>query len=113
MKFALRVAEENGIDGLRKEVNFRDKTGLSLKMTQAELDEATRVIKRKCIENVYAIVFMTIRDEFGFGKERLLRLFDRLNSRSASMIEEMIEIDEYRKQLETETGIKIDFADWD
>lgn len=112
MKIALQIAEKDGIEGLRKDVAFRDNTGISLRMTKAELDEATKEIKRKCIENVYAIVFMTIRDEFGFGKDRLTRLYERLNSRAASMIEDMIEIDEYRKQLEIETGVKIDFSDW-
>lgn len=112
MKLALKIAEEKGIEGLKEEIRFRDSTKLSLTMTKAELNEATKEIKRKCIENVYAIVFMTIRDEFGFGKERLTRLYERLNSRAASMIEDMIEIEEYRQQLEKETGLTIDFSDW-
>lgn len=112
MKYALQIAEKDGIEGLRKEIRFRDNTGLCLKMTKAELDGATIDIKRRCIENVITIVLITISDEFGFGEKRLHRLLDRLNSRTASMNEDLIDMEEYKKQLKLERGITVDFCEW-
>lgn len=69
--------------------------------------EMTDLIMYQHNIDVLAMMF-ALRDEFGFGKERLIRTLKRASSHSDNMFVNKMNVDEMLDILETETGIKED-----
>lgn len=109
MILALKIAKEGGVEALEREVAFRNRTGYGFRQTMKELNWMLAPIKARIITNVYSLVFATIRDEFGFGRIRLQRLLNRCNKRATAMVDDLIDCEDYRKQLKKEVGIDITF----
>lgn len=73
MAFALRIAREKGVDELEKEIARRNISGINARLTHQEIDQASDRIKQMVLDTVLAMSCMTLHDEFGFGKDRLIR----------------------------------------
>ena len=69
--------------------------------------EMTDLIMYQHNIDVLAMMF-ALRDEFGFGRERLIRTLKRASSHSDNMFVNKMNVDEMLDILETETGIKED-----
>lgn len=53
------------------------------------------------------LLFLTaVRDEFGFGEERLLRIIGRINRYDQYVEEGLVKIKETKKIIEKSTGMK-------
>ena len=87
MAFALRIAKEKGIEELEKEIQRRGISGINARLTHQEIDEASDRIKMMVLDTVLAMSCMTLRDEFGFGQERLMRFKKRFNDKSECIME--------------------------
>lgn len=81
MEYAHRIAREKGIDELEKEVRFRNKTGISLNVSQEELNKASNRIKEMTLDTFTIMIIACVHDEFDFGKKRCQRLLDRIRKR--------------------------------
>ena len=46
LKLALRIADRDGIDGIRKEIAYRNNGGINTRLSMQELDEADRIIRQ-------------------------------------------------------------------
>lgn len=73
MAFALRIAREKGVDELEKEIARRNISGINARLTHQEIDQASDRIKQMVLDTVLAMSCMTLHDEFGFGKNRLIQ----------------------------------------
>ena len=77
LKLALRIADRDGIDGIRKEIAYRNNGGIDIRIAMRELDEASQTIKETCVDTIMTMAMWALRDEFGFGKDRMQRFYDR------------------------------------
>lgn len=82
MSYALRVAKEKGIDGLEKELEFRNAAKVPLNVSKAKFDEFVNNVKNNTVDTVLILASVTLRDEFGFAKERLNRFISRFNEKA-------------------------------
>lgn len=87
MVFALRIVKEQGIEGLEREIQRRGISGINARLTHQEIDEASDRIKMMVLDTVLAMSCMTLRDEFGFGQERLKRFKKRFNDKSECIMD--------------------------
>lgn len=80
MVMALKIAKEQGIEALEKEIQYRNITGVSMKLTKAEMNKATTSMKIHSTKMAIAISLITLVDEFGMGKmqaRKFKETFDR------------------------------------
>lgn len=80
MVYACRIAQEQGIDALVKEIKRRGVTKVDLYATQSQLNEMWGALSDNIGQNTLTTVAWVLNTEFGFGKDRLSRYkqaFDR------------------------------------
>lgn len=77
MAYALKIAHERGIEGLEKEVKFRNASFTPLEIPDSALREFESEVKNRMINTVMIAMYLALIDEFHFGKTRLKRLNER------------------------------------
>ena len=87
MSYALKIAREGGLEALEKEIKYRNienywYMGLNKKETQ----EVKEKIALRTKGIVTCVSLLTLRDEFGFGKERGLRFLKRFDTKVDCLI---------------------------
>ena len=107
LKLALRIADRDGIDGIRKEIAYRNNGGINTRLSMRELDEASQAIKENCVDTIMIMAMWALRDEFGFGKDRMQRFYDRFMLKTDMALERVTDFPEIRKTLEKELGYEI------
>lgn len=68
MDRALRLAKNEGIEALEKEVGFRNNSGIHTRLTTKEIDVGLQDIKELTIKTVTTMAMAVLYGEFGFGK---------------------------------------------
>ena len=107
LKLALRIADRDGIDGIRKEIAYRNNGGINTRLSMRELDEASQTIKETCVDTIMTMAMWALRDEFGFGKDRMQRFYDRFMLKTDMVLNHVTDFPEIRKTLEKELGYEI------
>ena len=107
MLYALKIAKEKGIEGLEEEIKYRNITEIPIALPRAKIDECIENIKLNTIDTMLILSAVTLRDEFGFGKERLARFIERFNLKTDCLVEDYCTWDDLRQNLEEECGIKL------
>lgn len=107
LKLALRIADRDGIDGIRKEIAYRNNGGINTRLSMRELDEASQEIKENCVDTIMIMAMWALRDEFGFGKDRMQRFYDRFMLKTDMVLNHVTDFPEIRKTLEKELGYEI------
>lgn len=107
MAYALRIAKEKGIEGLEEEIKYRNITEIPIAIKRDKLNECIENIKLNTIDTILVLSAVTLRDEFGFGKERLARFIGRFNLKTDCLVEDYCTWDDLRQNLEEECGIKL------
>lgn len=113
LALALRIVKKDGIEGLEKEIRFRNITGINTRLDRKELEEATVKIKKRTVSTVLLLSLATIRDEFGFGHKRAQRFVDRFKSKAACIMDDMSLWEDYRKAMQEELNVEIEMFDND
>lgn len=108
---ALKIAREGGVEALEEECRIRGVTGINVNMSQKELDQALLPIKELTIRTLLAMSIATLRDEYGFGKDRLQRFVNRFMEKTTCLEEGWVTWQEICENIQDETGIKIEFRD--
>ena len=62
LAMALRIAESDGIEGLRKEIKFRGVTGIHTALAKKELDQASKQIKEMTLDTMIVLAVATLHD---------------------------------------------------
>ena len=80
MAYALKIAEEHGIDELRDQVKKRGYLRATVKFTPDEMDRTIDNIAERIYNNMLTMVYAVMHDRHGWGGKRLhdfKREFDR------------------------------------
>lgn len=107
LKLALRIADRDGIDGIRKEIAYRNNGGINTRLSMRELDEASQTIKENCVDTILIMSMYALRDEYGYGKNRMQRFYDRFMLKTDMVLNHVTDFPEIRKTLEKELGYEI------
>lgn len=103
--YALGIVREKGIEGLEKEIKFRNISRVSVAMSGKEYIELRENLGKKITQVVLTLAEITLRDEFGFGKARLEKFADRLNEKADCIAKGYTTVEEQLEILEKETGM--------
>ena len=79
LRLALTIAERDGIDGLRKELEYRGITKLDLNVSHKELQKATEQMRVTMFDTMRIFTVGLLMDLYGFGKKRVLKWVDDFN----------------------------------
>ena len=107
LAMALRIAEEDGIEGLRKEIKFRGVTGMHTTLAKKELDQASKQIKEMTLDTMIVLAVATLHDEFDFGQKRCQRFMDRLELKAGCLIDDLATWPDYIKAIKDEIGLEL------
>ena len=105
MEYACRIAKEKGIDELVEECKFRKKTGIPVAVERKKCDEAIERIKMNTIDTIRILSFCVLRDEFGFGKDRLKRFAERFEKKTDCLVDEFVNWEDIIENIKEETGL--------
>lgn len=104
---ALSIVKESGVEALEEEIRFRNITGINTALSRKELNEAAEKIKERTVDTLTVLSVATVRDEFGFGKQRLLRFVERMNLKAECLLSDMVTWEDFIKDIEEDIGIKL------
>ena len=107
LAMALRIAESDGIEGLRKEIKFRGVTGIHTALAKKELDQASKQIKEMTLDTMIVLAVATLHDEFDFGQKRCQRFMDRLELKAGCLIDDLATWTDYIKAIKDEIGLEL------
>ena len=106
MEYACRMAKEKGIDALVEECKFRKKTGIPISVERKKCDEAIERIKMNTIDTIRILSLAVLRDEFGFGKDRLKRFAERFENKTECLVDEYVNWEDIIENIKEETGLE-------
>lgn len=106
MSYALRIAEEKGIDGLREDLKRRNALNIPVGLKQSRVDEFTQNVKHNVVDTMLILASVTLRDEFGFGKDRLARFIERFNYKAECLGDDLVEWQDLIEQMQEECGLE-------
>lgn len=75
----LMIAQDEGIDTLRKEVNFRKAFPFQLEISKQKADEIFEEVITKMYGTYVTVCYQAVHETFGAGKIRLKRFKDNFN----------------------------------
>ena len=107
MEYALKIAKEQGIEALEKEVRFRNKTGISLRTGIQELNAASEKIKAMTLDTFAILTVACLNDEFDFGQKRCQRYLDRMNEKAECIIGDFATWEDYINTIKDELGLNL------
>lgn len=76
LELGYTIYKKKGIDALRKDIDFRIKTGIDTDVFTETVDRVSDEIKGCTLESVICIVLVVLRDEFDFGGARARKVYD-------------------------------------
>lgn len=107
LKPALDIVKQGGIEALEKEIHFRNITGIHTHLAKKELEKATKKIKEMTIDTFTVLAVAAVRDEFGFGQKRCLRLVENMNRKAECLMGDMVSWKEMTETIKEELGIEL------
>ena len=81
MAYALKVAREQGLDELEREVKRRGAVFIPLEISQKKLDEVTDFLADRIMSTMMPTMLVVLHEKFGFGRERMLKFQEGFLSR--------------------------------
>lgn len=67
--------------------------------------------KQNTIKTMLLMSVMVLRDEFGFGFDRLNRFIERFNTKTACLVDDYVNWKDIQQTIAEETGIHINLPD--
>jgi len=104
MDYAFRQIKKEGLDAFEKELRWRMNHGISLRLTQKELDKSSMEFKQQFVAMTVCVAILVLHDEFGFGKKRLKQFENRYNVKSESLLSDYVNWDDYVGLVSEITG---------
>lgn len=94
MLYAYSIAKDKGVEGLREELRFRNITQCPIAISQAKFDEFVNNVKEQTTDMFILLMAMTLRDEFDFGKDRIMRAIHRFEDKADNIVGEFCSVDD-------------------
>lgn len=107
--FALEIARKGGIEALEKEVAARNISGLSMTMSQKEVEKNVRTMQFHSTRMSIAIALITLLDEFEMGKYQVRKFKESFDKKVDEIIEKDGDTAEMLQRIENELDLRITF----
>ena len=75
--------------------------------SQADVEKAKHEATDKAVTYAWALFFLSLRDVYGFGPERLKRLWNHICSRAEDVQRGTLDLEDCLKTLEDECGLRL------
>jgi hypothetical protein len=114
MALALKVVKDGGIEALENEIRYRNVTGISLNLTEKEIQAASYKAHVRATEVAIAISLVTLMDEFCFSRSQMHKFkaaFDANVYKAANSDRSMDILHEYINKIREDVGIEITIKD--
>jgi arginyl-tRNA--protein-N-Asp/Glu arginylyltransferase len=114
LAMALRIVKEGGIEALEKEIRYRNISGISLNLTEKEIQNASYKAHLRATEVAIAISLVTLMDEFYFSRSQMHKFkaaFDENVYKAANSDRSMDILQEYIDKIREDVGIEISIKD--
>lgn len=108
MSYALRIAEEKGIDGLREDLKLRGAINLPIPVDEKLLNEFVYDIKDNVVNSMLILMAATLHDEFGFGEKRVQRAVDRLLFKASCLTGDYVTWNDIIEDVKQELNIELE-----
>lgn len=80
-------------------------------LTQAQLDEKLKAVEMQATKKAFVMMMgfplLTLRDKFGFGKERLNRFMDKMLDLYEAYEMDYVDLDDLNDTIMKETGVTL------
>lgn len=106
MSYALRVAKENGVEGLENELHRRNASEVPLRITKAQMQQYSESVKENVVNHILLLSLVTLRDEFEFGAKRLKQFQERFTDKASCIAGDWTTWEEQVKVLAEKVGIE-------
>lgn len=103
--------KKNGLEAAEQELQKRGARQIPLALNRPDLERFEEYTKKNTIATVLMMAVMTLRDEFGFGTERINRFIDRFNNKTNCLCEGYVYWKDMQETIKEETGILIPLPD--
>ena len=110
-EWMVRYIKENGLEAAEKELEQRGIRHLPLGVNKSDLQKFSEREKRNTIATVIMMSAMVLRDEFGFGRDRMNKFIHRFNEKTACLVEGYVFWKDMQETIKEETGIFIPLPD--
>lgn len=109
--WALRMVEEKGLEAAQKDLEQRGIRRLPLACKKQDIREFEQYEKKNTLATVLMMTCMTLRDEYGFGFDRMNRFIRRFNTKTECLVDGYVNWKELQETIREETGILIPLPD--
>lgn len=107
MQYALKIAEEKGVDGLRDEVRFRCDYKIPIGLPQSKLDEFSQNVKHQMYDTMKVVASMALCDSFGFGAKRLKEFWGKFEDLCEAKIKDYVTFQDFIDTMNAEKKVDI------
>lgn len=104
MDYAFRQIKKEGLDEFEKELRWRMNHGISIRLTQKELDQSSMEFKKQFVAMTVCVAILVLHDEFDFDREQLKQFENRYNVKSESLLSDYVNWDDYVGLVSEITG---------
>ena len=109
--WALRMVEEKGLEAAQKDLEQRGIRRLPLACNKQDIRNFELYEKKNTLATVLMMTCMTLRDEYGFGYDRMNRFIKRFNDKTSCLVDGYVNWKELQDTIKAETGILIPLPD--
>jgi hypothetical protein len=102
-----RIEREKSKDSVKYTLSYNNMKEMTKKVIEAETAQIIEEARRQAITDLFAIVSESLHDEFGFGHDRLTRLFSRTVEKFDCINKGLVTIDDI--VTETKKYFKFEF----
>lgn len=111
MAYALKIAKEQGIEALEREVRIRGLTNLPTAVPTKAMEEFISNVKSNVIDTFIILMAATLHDEFGFGQKRVQQAIDRFMAKSECLADDYCSWDDYINTIKEELNITLNIRE--
>ena len=104
LKMALKIVEDDGIDGLREEIRKRGIAKVNPPIMMKDLMTLEEPMKRLCTETFSVLVIDTLHLRLGFGEKRVKAFMDHFWLKAECILDGMASWQEYVDAQKEELG---------
>ena len=104
MDYAYRQIKKEGLDEFEKELRWRMNHGISIRLTQKELNQSSMEFKKQFVAMTVCVAILVLCDEFDFDREQLKQFENRYNIKSESILSDYVSWDDYTALVSEITG---------
>lgn len=100
--------EKNGMDAAKLELKRRGAQYIPMEIDNDRLRDFEYRVKCNTIDSVVILTAAVLRDEFGFGQQRLDRFMERFDQKTDCIYDGDVTFMDYAEVLKEETGIELE-----